>query len=119
MDTACEQEAIAYIKRTLEKDMKSIQAQDSVSLMAKWLPSVNASNKETVRLAKKIAKGMNMSEAAYRKMLSSLRAYIRIIENNLREKDYSFEYEKQPSKALFKYRQAFIRNDGDRYQEFI
>ncbi len=119
MDTACEQEAVAYIKRTLEEDMKSIQAQDSVSLMAKWLPSVNASNKETVRLAKKIAKGMNMSEASYRKILSTLRSYIRIIENNLREKDYSFEYEKQPSKALFKYRQAFIRNDGDRYKEFI
>ena len=119
MDTACEQEAIAYIKRTLEKDMKSIQAQDSVSLMAKWLPSVNASNKETVRLAKKIARGMGMSEAEYRKMLSSLRSYIKILENNLREKDYSFEYLTQPSKALFKYRKAFIRNDGERYKEFI
>ena len=119
MDTACEQEAIAYIKRTLEKDMKSIQAQDSVSLMAKWLPSVNASNKETVRLAKKIARGMGMSDASYRKMLSELRAYIKILENSLREKDYSFEYRAQPSKALLKYRRAFIRNDHERYMEFI
>ena len=60
-----------------------------------------------------------MSCESYRKMLSSLRAYIRIIENNLREKDYSFEYNMQPSKALFKYRKAFIRNDGERYQKFI
>lgn len=119
MDTACEKEAVSYIKRTLEEDMKSVQAQDSVSLMAKWLPSVNASNRETVRLAKKIAKGMDMSEASYRKILTSLRRYIRIIENNLREKDYSFEYEKQPSKALFKYRQAFVRNDSDRYFDFM
>jgi uncharacterized protein with von Willebrand factor type A (vWA) domain len=52
-------------------------------------------------------------------MLSSLRAYIKIIENNLREKDYSFDYEKQPSKAMFKYRKAFMRNDGERYGEFI
>ena len=119
MDTACEQEAIAYIKAVLTDDMEYMQAHDSVSLMAKWLPSVNASNKETVRLAKKIARGMGMSEAEYRKMLSSLRSYIKIIENNLREKDYSFEYLTQPSKALFKYRKAFIRNDGERYKEFI
>ena len=119
MDTACEQEAVAYIKAVLTDDMKSMQAQDSVSLMAKWLPSVNASSKETVRLAKKIAKAMNMSDASYRRMLSALRAYIKILENNLREKDYSFSYEKQPSKALFKYRKAFIRNDGERYSAFI
>ena len=119
MDTACEHEAIAYIKAVLNDDMKSMQAQGLVSLMAKWLPSVNTSNKEAVRLAKKIAKGMDMSCESYRKMLSSLRAYIRIIENNLREKDYSFEYNMQPSKALFKYRKAFIRNDGERYQKFI
>ena len=119
MDTACEQEAVAYIKAVLTDDMKSMQAQDSVSLMAKWLPSVNASSKETVRLAKKIAKAMQMSDASYRRMLSALRAYIKILENNLREKDYSFSYEKQPSKALFKYRKAFIRNDGERYSAFI
>ena len=119
MDTACEQEAVAYIKAVLKDDMKSMQAQDSVSLMAKWLPSVNASSKETVRSAKKIAKAMNMSDASYRRMLSALRAYIKILENNLREKDYTFSYEAQPSKALFKYRKAFFRNDEERYRAFI
>ncbi len=119
MDTACEQEAVAYIKAVLTDDMEYMQAQKNVSLMAKWLPSVNASSKETVRIAKKIAKAMNMSDASYRKMLSSLRAYIKILENNLRLKDYSFEYEDQPSKALFKYRKAFIRNDKERYGAFI
>ncbi|MBP5775547.1 MAG: DUF2828 family protein [Clostridiales bacterium] len=119
MDTACEQEATAYIKAVLTDDMKSMQAQDSVSLMAKWLPSVNASSRETVKTAKKIAKAMHMSDASYRRMLSALRAYIKILENNLREKDYTFSYEKQPSKALFKYRKAFIRNDEERYTAFI
>ena len=46
-----------------------------------------------------------------------LRTKISIIENNLREKDYTFDYSKQPSKAMFKYRKAFMRNDGDRYDE--
>ena len=31
-----------------------------------------------------------------------------IIENNLREKDYTFDYSKQPSQAMKKYRKAFL-----------
>ena len=119
MDTECEAAAVAYIDSVLKQDIKAMNEHGEVSLMAKWLPSVNATNNETVRLAKKIARALKMSDASYRKMLSSLRRYIRIIENNLRTKDYSFDYEKQPSKALFKYRQAFIRNDYERYLEFI
>lgn len=60
-----------------------------------------------------------MNDAQYRKTLSALRAKISIIENNLREKDYTFDYSKQPSKAMFKYRKAFMRNDGDRYDAFM
>ena len=60
-----------------------------------------------------------MSEPEYRKTLSALRKYTDILENRLRERDYTFNYEIQPSCAMFKYRQAFIRNDGERYGEFI
>ena len=88
-------------------------------MLAKWLPSVNASSAETVLYAKKIARHFSMSDASYRKALVALRAHIRIIENNLREKDYSFDYSKQPSKAMYKYRKAFIRNDGERYSKFL
>ena len=79
---------------------------DDVSLLAKWLPSVNASNAQTVAYAKKIARFLGMTDATYRKTLVKLREHIRIIENSLREKDYSFDYSKQPSKAMFKYRRA-------------
>lgn len=87
--------------------------------LAKWLPSVNASNEDAIRQAKQIARSLGMNDAQYRKTLSALRTKISIIENNLREKDYTFDYSKQPSKAMFKYRKAFMRNDGDRYDEFM
>ena len=117
--TPCEQAALEYIRSTLAGDIQALNAGGEVSLLAKWLPSVNASSEATVRTARKIAKAIGMSEAEYRKTLSSLRAQIKIIENNLREKDYTFEYEKQPSKALYKYRRAFIRNDIERYCKFM
>lgn len=119
IDTPCEKEMLEVIKTQFDADIKAMEENKEVSLLAKWLPSVNTSNKESVLSAKKIAKYFAMNDATYRKTLSSLRAYIKIIENNLREKDYSFDYEKQPSKAMFKYRKAFIRNDNERYSEFI
>ena len=69
--------------------------------------------------ANKIARALGMTNAQYRKTLSALRAQIKIIENNLRTKDYTFDYAKQPSKALYKYRQAFLRNDEARYTVFL
>ena len=119
LGTPCEKEAVRCIKGQLEKDIAADQQGREVTLLAKWLPSVNASSPETVRQAKHLAKELGISEADYRKILTKLRARIRIIENSLREKDYTFEYEKQPSKALFKYRKAFLRNDGKRYQQFL
>jgi hypothetical protein len=53
-----------------------------VSLLAKWLPSVNVSNAETVRKAKRIARYLGMSDAEYRKTLVELRKKIRIIEHS-------------------------------------
>ena len=116
MGTACEKDVLAVIRNQLQKDMAS---QEGVSLLAKWLPSVNASNAETVRMGKRIARALGTTDAEYRRTLVKLRKRIRILENNLREKDYTFDYGAQPSKAMFKYRAAFIRNDGERYGAFM
>ena len=119
MNTPCEKDMLDALKAQFDADTNALANGGEVSLLAKWLPSVNASNRETVLLAKKIARHFGMNDASYRKALTALRAHIRILENNLREKDYSFDYEKQPSKAMYKYRKAFVRNDGERYSQFL
>ncbi len=119
MGTPCEKEMMDFLKIQYEADIQALRNGESVSLLGKWLPSVNASNETTVKSAKKIAKAFGISDAEYRKSLSALRAKIRIIENNLREKDYTFDYSKQSSRALFKYKQAFMRNDHERYKAFL
>ena len=119
MGTPCEGDALMRIKKQLETDLNAIDMGDDVSLLAKWLPSVNASNAQTVQYAKKIARFLGMTDATYRKTLVKLRSQIRIIENSLRQKDYTFDYAKQPSKAMFKYRKAFHRNDAERYGTFL
>ncbi len=119
MGTKCEAMAMAYIKKQLEEDLSALESGDEVSLLAKWLPSVNTSNQDVVKTAKKISKALGMNDAIYRKTLVKLRNRIKIIENNLREKDYTFDYAKQPSKAMLKYRATFYRNDEERYNEFL
>ena len=119
LGTPCENEAAAALKEQLDKDIAGMAEGKPVSLLAKWLPSVNASSKETVKSAKKLFDIFCMSEKNYRQTLSALRKYTDITENRLRVMDYSFDYGKQPSGAMFKYKKAFIRNDKERYCEFL
>ena len=118
--TPCEKDAMELIRRQIREDLEALkQDTGSVSLLAKWLPSVNTSNAEAVRNGKTIARALGMKDAEYRKTLVSLRARIRIIENNLREQDYTFDYAAQPSRAMMKYRKAFRVHDNERYTAFL
>ncbi|MDE5885944.1 MAG: DUF2828 family protein [Oscillospiraceae bacterium] len=119
LHTPCENVAVKEIKKQLDADKLAMQNEESASLLAKWLPSVNASSQETRRNGRHLASLLGMTECNYRKLLASLRRYTDILENRLREKDYTFDYGKQPSKAMFKYRQAFWRNDEERYSSFL
>ena len=110
---------IKIIKEQLEADTATMQKAQSISLLAKWLPSENTSSKTTKEAAKAIRKALNLKSIEYRKILTKLRAYIKIIENNLRTKDYTFKYDNVPSKAMMKYKKAFERNDLSRFKEYL
>ena len=120
LDSPVKAAVVDLLKEQLAKDQEALKQEDApVSLLGKWLPSINAHKVDTVKRGRLLAKELGLSEREYRKILSALRARIRILENNLREMDYSFDYSKQPSKAMFKYRKAFARNDRERYTEFL
>ena len=107
------------IKKQLDDDLSNMAAEKSVSLLAKWLPSVNASSRLTRKLAFMTARVLAMSPRQYRQTLSKLRQYIDVLENRLRQRDYTFDYSVQPGRAMMKYRAAFSRNDGERYEAFL
>lgn len=108
------------IKETLKSDFENMKNKKSISLLAKWLPSENASSKKTTYLAKMLRTKLRMSSREYRKMLSGLRSYLNIVEHYVTTKDYeNIKYENVPSKAMLKYRSAFMKNDSMRYTTFI
>ncbi len=119
LDTPMRGDVVALLRQQFQVDMDALDRGEPVSLLGKWLPSVNAHNEDTVRHAKLLAQAFGMTDARYRKALTRLRQSIRILENNLREKDYTFDYAQQPSRAMFKYHKAFLRHDEDRYRAFM
>ena len=118
LHTPAEPAVIEHIQTQLQTDLAAAARGEPVSLLAKWLPSVNASGRSTKKTARYLAKKLGMTERTYRQTLSALRKN-RILENNLREKDYTFAYSAVPSQAMHKYRQAFARNDQERYTQYI
>lgn len=118
-ETQVQDAAISVMKEQLEKDKRALESEGEVSLLGKWLPSINTSSKEKVHLAKIVMTALGMKACEYRKLCSALRAEIKILENNLRLKDYTFDYSKQPSQAMLRYKKAFIRNDGERYGAYL
>ena len=92
------------------------------SLLAKWLPSENASNNDTKYIAKRLAKDFNMSAKKYRKTLSHLRNRIKVLERLMSENRWDeIEFDKIPSKAGYLYRNAFAEREEtkERYEEFM
>ncbi|MEI0526036.1 DUF2828 family protein [Brachyspira murdochii] len=108
-----------FTKNMILEQLEKDKTADNVSLLAKWLPSENTSSQNTRNIAKELIQLLNINTKEYRKTLSSLRNKIKIVENNLREKDYTFDYSSVPSLAMRKYSKAFIRNDEKRYNNFF
>ena len=118
LDGPCRRDVLLLIRDGLLRDIAAVRSGSSVSLLAKWLPSVNASNPDTVRRAKDLARGLGLRERGYRRLLSILRARLDLAENNLRTGCFDFSYEALPSQALHRYRKAFLRRDEARFAAF-
>ena len=111
---------VALISKQLKQDIENKNKMEPISLLAKWLPSVNTSNRETVQKGRFLAKKLGMSEKQYRKTLADLRNYLRVVETDMSAKRFSdIDYPTVPSKAMNNYRNAFKRNDEERFTEFL
>src|SRR5690606_9130193 len=116
LETSLKDDVAQLVKRQLIQDKKS----ERPSLLAKWMPSENASSYQTKKYAKILRQSYGVTPKQYRKLLSALRKRINLVETKLTEKNYKdIQYDKLPSKAGMIYRGAFFRNDLERYQEFL
>lgn len=119
-DTPFEKVVIELFKEQIDNDATNFRNKKPVSLLAKWLPSINASNVNTIERAKKIIKQWGITEEFYRKTLSKLREYIDVTERKMCSNEWDkIKYENVPSRANLNYNNAFLRHDEARRREFL
>ena len=119
-DDKVENEVLGVIDEQWANDVKNMKDGKPISLLAKWMPSINTSSSKTVALAKFFCKKLSLSEKQYRKTLSAMRKYLNVIEQKMSAKEWNaINYEQVPSKANIKYNAAFLRNDEVRRREFL
>lgn len=104
-------DAFKMIKHQLALDVEC----ETPSLLAKWLPSENASSVITKKRATATRIALGMTPKQYRKTLSYLRKKINVLERLMSEGRWAeIEFDKIPSKAGLKYKNAFARHDVER-----
>ena len=118
IDTPLAFDALTFIKKQFVLDTEC----KTPSLLAKWLPSENASSRETKRLGNIVREYLGMTHKQYRRALSELRSRINIVEKLMSENRWEeIEFDKIPSYAGFIYKNAFAHKDiiAERYKEFL
>ena len=106
--------------KQLTSDTKNMESGKPVSLLAKWMPSINTSSESTKKLARMFAQNLRISEKQYRKMLSGLRSYLVVTEKQMSEQKWNeIDYKSVPSKANLLYKDAFMRHDEWRRKDYL
>lgn len=117
LGTNVEKDAFAIIKNQLALDLES----KTPSLLAKWIPSENASAKLTKATGTLLRKYLGLTHKQYRVILSDLRSRINIVEKLMSENRWDeIEFDKIPSRAGLIYKNAFARRDiiAKKYEAF-
>lgn len=104
----------------IEKQLKSDNISNKPSLLAKWLPTMNASSKTTKAKARFMAGRLGMTEVEYRSIIRDIRKKIKIVESQMSAQKWDeINYSSVPSQASRIYKNAFKKHDEDRYNKFI
>lgn len=130
LKTPLHDEAINIIKTQLSSDWENMQEGKPISLLAKWLPRTDVTSKKRVDMAhdvcgslygKKEYETCTVAEKReYNKTLKTLRRHLKLVETAMVENKWNeIDYSKLPSGANLKYREAFLRHDEERRQQYL
>lgn len=102
------EKAKEIVVKQLNDDIEAEKNGKSVSLLAKWLPSIQSKDKAERKIAFKLEAAMGFDHKAYRKMLSTLRGKLNVVEKYMSEKRMDeVNMEALTSHQNLKYRDAF------------
>lgn len=119
-DLRFREDIISLVNVQISRDYAGIAANKPITLLAKWLPSANASSEQTKGYARVIYRGLGWTERKYRKILSTLRRYLDVVERKMSSNEWQdVQYETVPSRANLIYKDAFMRHDAIRRTDYL
>ena len=108
------------IANQFRRDVMGCGLGDSISLLAKWMPSNNTSSKQKRSEAVILQSLLHLSAREYRKILSKLREYLSVVDRQASLNQWNnINYNHVPSKANLKYRSAFLKHDEERRKAYL
>ena len=108
------------ILNQFRRDVIGCSLGDSISLLAKWMPSNNTSSKEKRSEAVILQSLLHLSAREYRKTLSKLRVYLAVVDRKASLNQWNdINYNHVPSKANLKYCNAFLKHDEERRKAYL
>ena len=110
----------ALIANQFRRDVIACGLGDSISLLAKWMPSNNTSSKQKRSEAVILQSLLHLSAREYRKTLSRLREHLAVVDRKASLNQWNdINYNHVPSKANLKYRNAFLKHDEERRKAYL
>lgn len=118
--TPLENEMWAAMKAQFEEDRRNLENGMTVSLLAKWIKTADASSAKTRELGILTARKLGYTVYEFKRIVRALRRRIGVIETLMTEGRWNeIRYPEVPSRAMMIYRDAFRRHDGERYEQFV
>lgn len=121
LDTPAESEMWAWVFHRLQDDYEKMLEHKPISLLAKWLKSINTSSAESRELARRTIKGLGFkSEKQYRKVLARMRDYLNVTEHQMSAQEWNeINYSQVPAYAIKNYGSAFAKHDFERWNGYL
>jgi hypothetical protein len=102
----------------MAKQLAEDQKTEHPSLCAKWAPTEGCHFDRKTKVAKKLMREMKLKPKEYRKMLTTLRTKIKLVETHLSQRHTTeINFSAIPSRAHMLYKKAFLRGKNAEGEE--
>lgn len=120
LDTPVEEDMWNLVRTQFDEDMAGVRENTNISLMGKWLKNPNSKNAVYAKQGMRTARALHLSDKEYRKARTALNERIGVVEVAMSKGDFtSIVYSAVSSKAMTKYRNAFMKRDNDGFQNYL
>lgn len=118
--TPLENDMWAAMKKQFEEDLKNLNEDKAISLLAKWIKTADASSAETRKIGILTAQKLGYPVYNFKRIVRSMRRKIKVVESLMSAGRWEeIQYSEVPSRAMMIYRKAFMRHDEERFNTFI